>query len=66
MKIKEIEGLIEFIAKSGLEEVSIETDQIKLFIKKHMPVLQQITHSKPLKAPYLLTFIYPWTYFSSL
>lgn len=39
MKIKEIEGLIDFIAKSGLEEVNIETEQIKLAIKKTAPVL---------------------------
>ncbi len=40
MKVKEIESLIDFIAKSGLEEVRIETEQIKLSIKKNMPVLQ--------------------------
>ena len=40
MNVKEIEGLIEFIAQSGLEEVSLETDQIKLSIKKNMPFIQ--------------------------
>lgn len=39
MKVNEIEALIAFIAKSGLEEVHIATDQIKLTIKKSIPVL---------------------------
>ena len=47
MKVKEIEGLIEFIAKSGLEEVSLETEQIKLSIKKNMPIAQQIVPESP-------------------
>ena len=42
MRVKEIEELIEFIAKSGLEEVRIETQQIKLFAKKNGPDLQQV------------------------
>ena len=42
MKIKEIEGLIDFIAHSGLEEVNIETDQIKLSVKRNAPVVQHI------------------------
>ena len=42
MKIKEIEGLIDFIAKSGLEEVNIETEQIKLAIKKSAPKWPQL------------------------
>ena len=47
MKLKEIEGLIEFIAKSGLEEVSVETDQIKLSIKKNVPFIQQTAPESP-------------------
>lgn len=47
MKVKEIESLIAFIAKSGLEEVRIETEQIKLSIKKNMPVLQQVVPELP-------------------
>ena len=35
MKVKEIEGLIDFIAQTGLEEVNVETDQIKLSIKRN-------------------------------
>jgi acetyl-CoA carboxylase biotin carboxyl carrier protein len=47
MKVKEIQGLIEFIAKSGLAEVSIETDQIKLLIKKNAPLIQQTAPDSP-------------------
>lgn len=35
MKAKEIQDLIEFISKCGMDEVNIETDQIKLHVKKH-------------------------------
>ncbi len=41
MKLKEIEELIEFINRSGLEEVNIETEQIKLNIKRSKVVTQQ-------------------------
>jgi acetyl-CoA carboxylase biotin carboxyl carrier protein len=47
MKAKEIEDLLEFIAKSGLEEVRIETEQIKLTVKKNMPFSQQIVPELP-------------------
>jgi acetyl-CoA carboxylase biotin carboxyl carrier protein len=47
MKVKEIEELIEFIAKSGLEEVSIETDQIKLSVKKNVTIIRQTTPALP-------------------
>ncbi len=50
MKIKEVEELISFIAKSGLEEVKIETDQIKLAVKRTASVMQQAsseTHGFP-------------------
>jgi acetyl-CoA carboxylase biotin carboxyl carrier protein len=47
MKTKEIEELIEFIAKSGLEEVRIETDQIKLSVKKNAPFIQQTAPALP-------------------
>jgi acetyl-CoA carboxylase biotin carboxyl carrier protein len=50
MKVKEIEELIEVIAKSGLEEVSIETDQIKLSVKKNMASIQQATSILPSSA----------------
>ena len=35
MKSKEIRELISFIADSGLDEVKLETEEIKLHIKKH-------------------------------
>lgn len=51
MKAKEIKDLINFIATSGLDEVSLETEEIKLHIKKQataapvayveQPVIQQ-------------------------
>ncbi len=34
MKAKEIQDLIDFIAKSGLDEVNIETEQFKLNVKR--------------------------------
>jgi acetyl-CoA carboxylase biotin carboxyl carrier protein len=41
MKIKEIEELIDFINQSGLEEVDIETEQIKLRVKRSGAGLQK-------------------------
>ncbi|WMJ74529.1 acetyl-CoA carboxylase biotin carboxyl carrier protein [Cytophagaceae bacterium ABcell3] len=35
MKAKEIQDLIDFISKSGLAEVNIETEQFKIAVKKH-------------------------------
>lgn len=37
MKATEIQELLEFISKSGLDEVNIETSEIKLKVKKHAP-----------------------------
>ncbi len=34
MKAKEIQELIDFIAKSGLEEVNVETDSFKISVKR--------------------------------
>ncbi|ROT47640.1 acetyl-CoA carboxylase biotin carboxyl carrier protein [Candidatus Cardinium hertigii] len=42
MKTIEIQGLIDFIAKSGLEEVNIETEAIKIHIKRSLPAPQQL------------------------
>lgn len=42
MKVKEIEGLIEFIVQSGLEEVNIETDQIKISVKRNPSIVQKV------------------------
>lgn len=44
MKAKEIQDLIDFIAQSGLEEVSLETEEIKLKIRKSAtPSVQQVS-----------------------
>ena len=42
MKINEIQDLINFINQSGLEEVNIETEQIKICVRRTPPVTQQI------------------------
>ena len=38
MKTKEIRDLIDFISKSGLNEVNIETEELKLSIKRNQDV----------------------------
>jgi acetyl-CoA carboxylase biotin carboxyl carrier protein len=38
VKAKEIQELIDFIAKSGLDEVNIETDQFKISVKRNSGV----------------------------
>jgi acetyl-CoA carboxylase biotin carboxyl carrier protein len=35
METKEIQKLIDFIAQSGLDEVSIETEELKIKVKRH-------------------------------
>ena len=61
MKLKEIEGLIDFIAKSGLEEVHIETESsIALqgsgaFSATAIPQLVSKTESQPVIAPDVLS-----------
>ena len=55
MKPKEIQDLLDFIAKSGLAEVSIETEQCKIAVKRDstynqaLPSVQmpQLSHSLP-------------------
>jgi acetyl-CoA carboxylase biotin carboxyl carrier protein len=51
MKLKEIEELIHFIAQLGLEEVNIETEELKLSIKKNAPMVQQAVFSRPAALP---------------
>lgn len=51
MKLKEIEELINFIAQLGLDEVNIETEGLKLSIKKNMPMVQQAIASRPVGFP---------------
>lgn len=50
MKASEIRNLLDFIANSGLDEVELETDDIKLKIKKNSSpeVRQNIIHSSGL------------------
>jgi acetyl-CoA carboxylase biotin carboxyl carrier protein len=47
MKASEIRNLLDFIANSGLDEVELETDDIKLKIKKNsaQEIQQNIIHS---------------------
>lgn len=47
MKAKEIQELLDFIAKSGLAEVQIETDQFKINVKKHTEALGRFVESIP-------------------
>jgi acetyl-CoA carboxylase biotin carboxyl carrier protein len=47
MKAKEIQELIDFIAKSGLEEVNIETEQFKLKVKRNSPTQYKYPESVP-------------------
>ncbi len=53
MKAKEIQELIDFISKSGLDEVNIETEQFKIKVRKNSEVKQIITPapSLPVSAP---------------
>lgn len=57
MKAKEIQDLIDFISKCEMDEVNIETEQIKLHVKKHSDVKvveaapQIIQSSAPAPAP---------------
>lgn len=60
MNVKELEGLIDFIAKSGLEEVNIETEQIKLSIKRNIAIVPHPTVSIPsIKLPDTGTIMQP-------
>jgi|SRR5688500_1614262 len=49
MKTTEIRDLIDFIAKSGLNEVNIETNELKLHVKREPD--QKIFKSSPIAAP---------------
>lgn len=57
MKAKEIQDLIDFIAKSGLEEVNIETEAFKIKVKRSQDVKQIVTEvmaapaARPAAAP---------------
>jgi acetyl-CoA carboxylase biotin carboxyl carrier protein len=45
MKAKEIQELIDFISKSGLDEVNIETEQFKIKVRKNSEVKHKIIES---------------------
>ena len=49
MENKEIQKLLDFIAQSNLDEVSIETSELKLSVKRYgiAPVVQQMVASAP-------------------
>jgi acetyl-CoA carboxylase biotin carboxyl carrier protein len=49
MENKEIQKLLDFIAQSTLDEVSIETSELKLSVKRYgaAPVVQQVIASAP-------------------
>ena len=49
MENKEIQKLLDFIALSNLDEVSIETSELKLSVKRYgiAPVVQQVIASAP-------------------
>lgn len=53
MKLKEIQEILEFIAQSGLEEVNIETDTVKLSTKKSYQSTPTNT-PQPISAPALV------------
>ncbi|MDH5602875.1 MAG: acetyl-CoA carboxylase biotin carboxyl carrier protein [Cyclobacteriaceae bacterium] len=56
MKTKEIRDLIDFISKSGLNEVNIETEELKLSIKRNQDVsLPGVVAQAPAMQPASIT-----------
>lgn len=51
MKTKEIRDLIDFIAETGLNEVNIETEELKLSVKRSADVVTQAAPSVAVQAP---------------
>ena len=51
MKAKEIQDLIDFISKSGLDEVNIETEQFKIKVRKNSEVKHIEQSTSPVTAP---------------
>ena len=51
MKAKEIQELIDFISKSGLDEVNIETEEFKIKVRKNSEVKQKIVETTAAPAP---------------
>ena len=54
MRIKEIQNLIKFVAKSGASEVSLEMEKIKLTIKAGPPEAKTIIQQSPPVAPTII------------
>ena len=52
MKTKEIRDLIEFISQSGLNEVTIETEELKLSVKRDPDIVKaETSYSAPVMQP---------------
>lgn len=50
MKTKEIRDLIDFISQTGLNEVNIETEELKISVKRDAEVQTQVVSSAPAPA----------------
>jgi acetyl-CoA carboxylase biotin carboxyl carrier protein len=49
METKEIQKLIDFIANSGLDEVNVETSELKISVKRHAPApVQMVAAPQPM------------------
>ncbi len=55
MKAKEIQDLIDFIAQSGLDEVNIETEGLKLNVKRNAGIVPVVQAVLPAAAPAALS-----------
>ncbi|MDH5367048.1 MAG: acetyl-CoA carboxylase biotin carboxyl carrier protein [Cyclobacteriaceae bacterium] len=47
MKTKEIRDLIEFISQTGLNEVNIETEELKISVKRDAEITKHVMESTP-------------------
>ncbi|MGK7393170.1 MAG: acetyl-CoA carboxylase biotin carboxyl carrier protein [Candidatus Cyclobacteriaceae bacterium M3_2C_046] len=67
MKIKEIRELLDYIAQSGMDEVNIETEEIKLSVKKNSSHSKQseeqpqslVTQPRPVETSYATEALSP-------
>ncbi len=55
METKEIQKLIDFIAQSGLDEVNIETNELKIKVKRHASAPVAYTAAPQIAAPVVAT-----------
>ena len=53
MKTKEIRDLIEFLASTGLNEVNIETEELKLSVKRDPDVTTKMVESLPVSGQHV-------------